>query len=305
MKILKIAAVLLMTAGLSSCLTGGLDELETFEGTAIEGIAGVYYRYYTDNINPGTGEVKIGQATLAQTAEIDTTAGTVNCTVTIPSSLSADLTNKLSLSYTPGDQTGINVVVNISTAATIKPLDGAPALGAPGDWSRPNRYLVTAASGDTQEWTITLTIQRSDRELTLDSAAADYYWGDAVYDAATGNWEFGYAFGVNGPCLYLTFKSTTGDQNTPPSGTLTLDNVLSATWNDNPVTLTECNLTLTPDEGGWWQDSGYTICNYQLHGKVAGSLHKYSSMIWNFDAGKLTDDDGNEYGSGWMYYNLQ
>ena len=33
--------------------------------------------------------------------------------------------------------------------------------------------------------------------------------------------------------------------------------------------------------------------------------HKYSSMIWNFDAGLLTDDDGYQYGSAWMYYDLQ
>ena len=301
---IKTVASMILAAGLTSCLGAGLEELETYDGTAIQSISGVYYRYYSDDVNPGTGELKINQVTLNQTAEIDEDAGTVNCTVSIPSSVPVDAVNKLSLAYTQGDRTGINVVVNLSAAAVIKPLDGAPALGAPGDWSRPNRYLVTAANGDTQEWTITLNIQRSDRELTLDSAAADNYYGNAVYDASTGNWKFGYVFN-NEAYLYLTFKSTTGGRDTPPSGTLTKDMILAATWGGNPVTISECNLTLTPDEGGWWEDGGYTICNYQLHGKVVGDMHKYSSMIWNFDAGLLTDDDGYQYGSAWMYYDLQ
>ena len=271
---IKTVASMILAAGLTSCLGAGLEELETYDGTAIQSISGVYYRYYSDDINPGTGELKINQVTLNQTAEIDEDAGTVDCTVSIPSSVPTDAVNKLSLAYAQGDRTGIN------------------------------RYLVTAANGDTQEWTITLNIQRSDRELTLDSAAADYYYGNAVYDASTGNWKFGYVFN-NEAYLYLTFKSTTGGWDTPPSGTLTKDMILAATWGGNPVTISECNLTLTPDEGGWWEDSGYTICNYQLHGKVVGDMHKYSSMIWNFDAGLLTDDYGYQYGSAWMYYDLQ
>ena len=42
-----------------------------------------------------------------------------------------------------------NVVVslNISTAAMIQPIDGAAVLGKPGDWSKPNKYEITAADG--------------------------------------------------------------------------------------------------------------------------------------------------------------
>ena len=48
----------------------------------------------------------------------------------------------------------IAVMASISTAARVTPLDGSPKLGVPGDWSKPNKYLVTAANGNEKEWTI-------------------------------------------------------------------------------------------------------------------------------------------------------
>ena len=47
--------------------------------------------------------------------------------------------------------------VTVSSAARITPLSGAPAFGQPGDWSKPNKYLVTAADGSQKEWTIQVT----------------------------------------------------------------------------------------------------------------------------------------------------
>ena len=46
------------------------------------------------------------------------------------------------------------VAVTISTAATIKPINGAPKLGVPGDWTKDNQYEVTAADGTKKTWTI-------------------------------------------------------------------------------------------------------------------------------------------------------
>ena len=48
------------------------------------------------------------------------------------------------------------VAVTISTAATIKPINGAPKLGVPGDWTKDNQYEVTAADGTKKTWTIVL-----------------------------------------------------------------------------------------------------------------------------------------------------
>ncbi len=40
---------------------------------------------------------------------------------------------------------------SVPNAALVTPLDGAPQLGTPGDYSNPVRYLVTAANGDEKE----------------------------------------------------------------------------------------------------------------------------------------------------------
>ena len=46
------------------------------------------------------------------------------------------------------------VALTISTAATIKPINGAPTLGVPGDWTKDNQYEVTAADGRKNIWTV-------------------------------------------------------------------------------------------------------------------------------------------------------
>ena len=51
-------------------------------------------------------------------------------------------------------ESNVVVAVTISTAATIKPINGAPKLGVPGDWSKDNQYEVTAADGTKKTWTI-------------------------------------------------------------------------------------------------------------------------------------------------------
>ncbi|MEG0468180.1 MAG: hypothetical protein RR551_07875, partial [Mucinivorans sp.] len=47
-------------------------------------------------------------------------------------------------------------IVWLSTAARIIPLNGSPVLGVPGDWTKPNKYEVTAANGSKSVWTITV-----------------------------------------------------------------------------------------------------------------------------------------------------
>lgn len=47
-------------------------------------------------------------------------------------------------------------VAFISSAAVIAPLPGAPALGAPADFSNPAAYQITAANGDKKTWTVTV-----------------------------------------------------------------------------------------------------------------------------------------------------
>ena len=56
------------------------------------------------------------------------------------------------------DINNIAVAVDISRAATITPVDGSPGLGIIADWSKPHKYIVTAADNSFKnEWTITVS----------------------------------------------------------------------------------------------------------------------------------------------------
>ena len=160
MKILKLMAVAITALCFSSCLESDLENLPTYTGNDIESVAGVIYRFYTGNIISASGEEEIAQYILSSSADIDKDAATVHITVGIPSSLPAEQRDKVSLSYQRGDRQGLGPIVNLSAAAIITPLDGAPVLGAPGDWSHPNRYEVKAADGSTKIWTITMTLNK-------------------------------------------------------------------------------------------------------------------------------------------------
>lgn len=135
---------------LSGCLSHGLDELDTYDGADITGLQGIYYRYIDESsTNPGSGEHKVCQVTLARAISIDKENCLVELLFQEPSNFPADQLPYLSAS-------NLVVVLNISTAATIEPIDGAPRLGVPGDWSKANQYKVTAANGDSKIWTVTM-----------------------------------------------------------------------------------------------------------------------------------------------------
>lgn len=138
------AVLLLMT----SCLKGGMEDLPEYEEADIVGIQRVEYRYYSDKVSNIDGENIVKKIALQQSATIQDNS--VSIEVTVPSA-EGDFTEsereKVAL-------TNIAVMASISTAARLTPLDGAPKLGVPGDWSKPNKYLITAASGAQKEWTI-------------------------------------------------------------------------------------------------------------------------------------------------------
>ena len=57
--------VLMLLALLNvSCLEGNLDDLDTYKGNDIKGVAGVFHRYYGPNIIPGSGEQEVLQTNL-------------------------------------------------------------------------------------------------------------------------------------------------------------------------------------------------------------------------------------------------
>ncbi len=148
-KILHIMTALLLAVISTSCLESNLEELDTYTGKDITGIGGVYYRYYGTETIPGSGEVKVHQVGLNYGRfSADNEAATCTFACQLPSNFPAAEKSNFSM-------TKLVVVVNLSSAAIIEPIEGSPKFGVPGDWSKPNKYVVTAADGSKKTWTIT------------------------------------------------------------------------------------------------------------------------------------------------------
>ena len=129
----------------TSCLESGLDELDEYSGCDITN-GNVYWRYYGEGKIPASGEQEVKQVYLAaaRTADNENGVYTIRYTTSnIPEAERANLTESKAV-----------VALTISTAATIKPINGAPKLGVPGDWTKDNQYEVTAADGTKKVWTI-------------------------------------------------------------------------------------------------------------------------------------------------------
>lgn len=143
--IYSLFATIISMVCLSGCISDTLNDVdESFDGADITGIVGVYYRYINADGN-------VQQIRLATGADIDNEENTMEIVYLVPANFPADQVDKVTTS-------NLVVVLNISTAAVIKPLGDAPKLGVPGDWSKPNQYEVTAANGNKKIWTITLEL---------------------------------------------------------------------------------------------------------------------------------------------------
>jgi hypothetical protein len=150
-KILGILTALFMAVCMTSCLEHDLEELEVYSDCDITG-RDIYWRWVTDEVHPGTGAQKVKQVRLpywSGASVIDKENATAHIRYTVAQS-GLDATQKAAFTATKAV-----MVVTVSTAATIKPIDGAPELGVPGDWTKPNKYEVTAADGTKKVWTIT------------------------------------------------------------------------------------------------------------------------------------------------------
>lgn len=154
-KYIKIAInAILLIITCTSCLENGLDDLDTYTGKEITSIVGTYHRYYSSDIIDASGEQAVKQIALSiSNTNIDTKIGTCTFDVAIPTNFPEAESDKVSAQ-------NLVVILNISTASVIEPIGGAPKLGAPGDWSKPNQYRITAANGSKQDWTITLTLNK-------------------------------------------------------------------------------------------------------------------------------------------------
>ena len=144
-KFFNIIAALLLAVVSTSCLDSGLEELDTYKDCNITS-GEIYWRYYSTDVIPGSGEQQVKQVRLARAVEqnLDTNTFYIRyVTGNIPEAERANFTESKAV-----------VAVTISTAATIKPIGDAPKLGVPGDWTKDNQYEVTAADGTKKVWTI-------------------------------------------------------------------------------------------------------------------------------------------------------
>lgn len=145
----KYLYILLLPFVLGSCIKDGLDNYPVFDEAEITDFD-LEYRYVQTN-NYGVEQLAV--ITLNTTVNINEGSATIVVDAVVPGatdSFPESERSKVSLS-------DIVAYTKLSPAAKIEPVNGAPILGAPGDFSTSREYKVTAADGKTvKNWTITV-----------------------------------------------------------------------------------------------------------------------------------------------------
>lgn len=140
--IVRFSLLVLLAVTFSSCLKMGLDELPTSDKADITNVK-FEYRWWDETAE----QIRV----VEMTTNNQITDHTINCTITVPDVteiFTSDIREKVSLS-------DLVCTTDISAAASIRPVNGAPALGTPGDFSgKTFNYLVIAANGSEIEWEI-------------------------------------------------------------------------------------------------------------------------------------------------------
>lgn len=129
------------------------EDMPAYGDADITGVQFRYRWYDNDDKDAITGEAKVKEYQLQTQASIDAQAGTVTCVVTVPAA-NANFPEAVRNAVTTNPLWG---QVSLSTAARCTPTGDTKALGTPGDWSKPNTFVVKAADGTTKNWTITIT----------------------------------------------------------------------------------------------------------------------------------------------------
>lgn len=151
-KFIKVLILFTAASFLSSCLDYNLKTLDTYDGSEILGVQGVYHRYYLNTTIPVSGERQVKQNGLTvsnQNKDIQKAEYTFD--VSVPSNFPSGEVANVSAS-------NLVVVLNVSSAAIVEPQEGSPKLGVPGDWSKPNKYLIKAADESSTIWTVKLNL---------------------------------------------------------------------------------------------------------------------------------------------------
>lgn len=141
---------LILSLVFSSCLKVNLEDLPLYDAADIVDVKFDFrYKDMSDKWIDGEPIVKV-VSLLVENKTIDNEAGIIKCSIRVPditTSFTEDIRGTVSLKNIVGK-------FNISTAAIIRPLDGSPVLGSPGDFSKPCKYRVKAANGFEKDWII-------------------------------------------------------------------------------------------------------------------------------------------------------
>lgn len=139
---------LMVTVVFTSCLKAGLEDLETYDQAEMTNVR-FEYRWWDE----AKQQMRVMQLTTDKTINKDDRS--IVCTITVPpatATFTQSIREKVSLENLAAN-------VDISTAARIKPVDNAPILGSPADFSAKEfAYLITAADGkNSARWVIKIS----------------------------------------------------------------------------------------------------------------------------------------------------
>lgn len=146
-KVYKVGFLVMIMAMTTSCLKQDLPDYPLWDGSQITNVF-VEYRFESSDDYGNDPVVAYKKLDVQQT--IDTVNATIHINISVPGAA-----NK----FTEEERAKVNqeklwMYVDISTAATIEPIDGTPALGDPVNLKNALHYRVTAANGNKQEWSI-------------------------------------------------------------------------------------------------------------------------------------------------------
>lgn len=137
---------------IAACSKADLPAYEEAEITKV----GAYHRFYSGDKDALTGENIVAEKELTATVDIDSDKGTASAAFSIPSA---------SGKFTEAERAKVSlnnlvVYINVSTAARVTPLEGAPKFGTPADWTKEHKYNVMAADGTTKTWTVKVSLTK-------------------------------------------------------------------------------------------------------------------------------------------------
>lgn len=155
-KIYSIAIAGLLLS-LSSCLKAGLDEnLPKFKDAFITDVFMEYRFEDPTATSGGSPVVRIVNLNISakQFKRLEDNPGAATDSAIFDVQVPA-----ASGSFTTAERDKVNLtnlvfMSNISTAATMSAIEGAPRPGVPGDFSQARKYQVKAADGSVRTWTV-------------------------------------------------------------------------------------------------------------------------------------------------------